>query len=103
MLPDTQCNTHTVTVQYTIFRAVANSSSRRLVYEYAERYTCAVVCVYVVYDLSIFGIERNTAALNTTYGDRRSTILGTSVFCKSSISGFRSEFSDKYAIDFCEK
>jgi len=67
MLQNTQCNPHTVTVRYISVRVVANSCSRRLFCEYADRYTCAVVGVPMVYvyDLSVLGRERKTAALST--------------------------------------
>ena len=68
-----------MTVRYSRARAVANSSSRRLFCEYADRYTCAVDGVPMVYDLCVLSIERkkDSCPQYATYGDRRSIILGT--------------------------
>ena len=55
-----------MTVRYISVRAVANFCGRRLFCEYADRYTCAVVGVPMVYvcHLSVLGRERKTAALS---------------------------------------
>jgi len=58
MLRNTKFNPHTVTVRYNGVRAVANSGSRSLFCEYADRYTCAAGGVPMVYDLSVLGRER---------------------------------------------
>jgi hypothetical protein len=93
MLPNIQCNAHIVTVRYISVRAVANSCSRRLFCEGADRYSCAVVGVPMVYDLSVLGRERkkDSCSQYVTYVDQWSTILGTRALCKNSIWGFRSD------------
>lgn len=53
-----------MTVRYISVRAAANSCSRRLFCEYADRYTCKAVGLPMVYDLSVLGREGKTAALS---------------------------------------
>ena len=93
MLPNTKCNAHIVTVPYIRVTAVANPSNKSLFYENADRYTCAVVGVPMVYDLPVLGRERkkDSCPQFVTYGDQRSTVLRTRVLCKSSIWGFKSD------------
>jgi len=95
MLTNIQYNPHTVTIRFISVRAVANSCSRRLFCEYADRYTCAVagVPMVYVYGLSVLGRERKKGRCPQykTYGDQQSTTVNTRVLCISSIWGFRSD------------
>jgi hypothetical protein len=101
MVPNKQCKVHTVRVRYSSARTVANSSSRRLFCEYADRHTCAVDGVPMVYDWCVLSTEKkkDSCPQYAAYGDRRSTILGTrGTLCLTTSTNYTSKQSSR-----CEK